>query len=170
MGTLRKSIPLQSRKVVKKAIGGVVGILALSFFCATPFVIFYFSAAQELPESVSYIAGRLAVVVMIVLVLMLLTEPVYEYYYWARYFYDMDEHNIVVRKGVFAQKEITIPFSRITDVYVDQDLLDVLFGLYDVHVSTPTEESGKFAHIDGIDKAGSQHLRQMILDRINEGS
>ena len=64
-------------------------------------------------------------------------------------------------------QEITLPFSRITDVYVDQDMFDVFFGLYDVHISTPTQESGLFAHIDGVNKAGSQELRQMILDRIN---
>jgi membrane protein YdbS with pleckstrin-like domain len=87
-----------------------------------------------------------------------------------RYFYDMDASNIVIRKGVFAQKEITLPFSRITDVYVDQDVLDAVFGLYDVHISTPTQQSGAFAHIDGVDKAGSQLLRTMILDGMNEGT
>ena len=50
---------------------------------------------------------------------------------------------------------------------MDQDLFDVLFGLYDVHISTPTEQSGLFAHIDGVDKEGSQELRQFILHRMN---
>jgi hypothetical protein len=43
----------------------------------------------------------------------------------------------------------------------------VVFGLYDVHMSTPTESSGQFAHIDGVDKAGSQQLRALLLERIH---
>ena len=80
----------------------------------------------------------------------------------------MDDNNIIIRIGVFAKKEITLPFEKITDVYVDQDLLDVIFGLYDVHISTPTFQSSQYAHIDGVDKEGSQKLRKMILEKINK--
>lgn len=79
----------------------------------------------------------------------------------------MDDKNLVIRKGIVVKKEITLPFSKITDVYVEQDVGDFLLGLYDVYISTPTAESGKFAHIDGVNKKGSVKLRQMILDSVN---
>jgi membrane protein YdbS with pleckstrin-like domain len=79
----------------------------------------------------------------------------------------MDEKNLVVRKGVIAQREITVPFKRITDVYVEQDLLDVFLGLYDLHISTPTVESSHSTHIDGLNRAGATRLREIILSRID---
>jgi hypothetical protein len=36
-----------------------------------------------------------------------------------------------------------------------------------LHISSPTEQSGRFAHVDGIDKRGAVQLRALILERIN---
>jgi len=148
MATLRETIPLQKVKIVKKSLGGIMVVLGIcgmiSFF------------------------GQVYTLLWFVFVgFLVCLGPVWEYLYFNRYFYDIDEKNILIRKGILAQKEITLPFSRITDVYVDQDLLDFLFKIYDVHISTPTATSGMFAHIDGVNKEGSRQLRQMILDRIN---
>lgn len=123
---------------------------------------------EILPQIFQKFANGLVIAWFFFVALLLCWNPLYQYLYFKRYFYDMNEKNIIIRKGVLAQKEITLPFSRITDVYVDQDILDVLFKLYDVHISTPTEESGLFAHIDGVSREGSKKLREMILDRINE--
>ena len=95
---------------------------------------------------------------------------IYQILYFVTYFYDVDENNFVIRKGVFTKREITLPFSKITDVYVDQDISDVMLGLYDVHISTPTIESGRFAHVDGLNRAGSTKLRKLILDAVNRAS
>lgn len=92
---------------------------------------------------------------------------IYEFLYWWTYYYDVDEFNVVIRKGVVTKKEVNLPFSRITDVYVDQDALDFMLFLYDVHISTPTQESGEFAHIDGLSKADAQKLKKLILERVN---
>ena len=167
MPPLRETIPLQKSKIVKKSMGGMIGVLVLAGFLTIFVVGFFFAEPDDMPEILRLLRSAIMVVFPVLIGLLLCSVPVYEYYYWKRYFYDMDEKNIVIRKGVIAQKEITLPFSRVTDVYVDQDLMDVMFGLYDVHISTPTEESGQFAHIDGVDKEGSRELRRMILERMN---
>lgn len=51
-------------------------------------------------------------------------------------------------------------------VYVDQDLFDVLFGLYDVHISTATVTSGAIAHIDGLEKKDAEEIRKLILSKV----
>jgi membrane protein YdbS with pleckstrin-like domain len=99
--------------------------------------------------------------------LWLASYPCYQYLYWRTYSYDMDHENIYIRKGVAAKRQTILPFSRITDVYLDQDLLDVVLGLYDLHISTPTVESGKFAHIDGLSWYGAARLRRLLLSKIN---
>lgn len=166
--SLRERIPLQKRKVVKKSIGGTIGVLFVAGFLSVFFVAFFYAGEADLPPMLLALRPTLLIALFAFFGFLLCWNPVYQYVYWKRYFYDMDEKNIVIRKGAIAQKEITLPFSRITDVYVDQDLFDLMFGLYDVHMSTPTEQSGQFEHIDVVDKGGSVELRRMILERINK--
>jgi len=168
MPALRETIPLQKLKILKKSIGGTVGVLLVCGIISVFICLFLFAEPRDTPKTLLDIRTFLLVIWFSFVALLLISTPVYQYFYFKRYFYDMDGKNIVIRKGVIAQKEITLPFSRITDVYVDQDILDVPFGLYDVHISTPTQESGLFAHIDGVNKHGSVQLRQMLLDNINK--
>ena len=168
MTSLRETVPLQNVKILKKSIGGFWGMFLLCGFISIFVVPLCFFPVEDIYEVLDVVRKVLGIAWLVFVVLLLCWIPVYQYLYFQRYFYDMDEKNIVIRKGVWAQKEITLPFSRITDVYVDQDILDVPFKIYDVHISTPTEKSGMFAHIDGVNKEGSQQLRQMILDRINQ--
>lgn len=168
MPTLRETIPLQKVKIIKKSIAETIGLIFSCGFISIFVCLLTLPEVKDLPD-VLQVARKFLLVAWFLFVLFLLAwNPIYQYFYFKRYFYDMDEKNIIIRKGVFAQKEITLPFSRITDVYVDQDLLDAIFKIFDVHISTPTEQSGSFAHIDGINKEGSEKLRQMILDRINK--
>jgi uncharacterized membrane protein YdbT with pleckstrin-like domain len=102
-----------------------------------------------------------------ILVTWILSSPFYELLYYLNYHYDMDDRNVLIRKGIVAKREITLPFSKITDVYVDQDVADVVLGLYDIHISTPTVESGRFAHIDGLNRKGATEIRKLILDHVH---
>ena len=162
MTTLRDTIPLKKSKIFKKSLGRMLGVtllLTVFYLCYTFFS--FFGAA--LPVSSINVTT-----LTLLLAAILCGIPIYQFLYWRRYHYDMDEKNIVIRKGVIAQKEITLPFSRMTDVYVQQDAFDAVLGLYDVHFSTPTQEPGQFAHIDGVSRIGAQQLRQMVLKQVND--
>lgn len=163
--TLRQTIPLQRRKILKKSFSGVMSALGFSFLAGVVlFFVVRFDVDREVIQD-----PALAWVGFGLLVLMLLfSRMVYQWLYFLTYFYDMDENNFIVRKGVITRKEVTLPFSKITDVYVDQDILDVIFGLYDLNISTPTVESGEFAHIDGLNKKGSTKLKELIIERMNQ--
>ena len=94
---------------------------------------------------------------------------VYVRFYIKSYFYDANDSFITIKKGVFTPKEIHLQFSKIQDVYVDQDLIDRVLGIYDVHISSATFSSGLEAHIDGVDKATADKLRDFILHKITAG-
>ncbi len=164
---LRRTLPLRRRKIIKKSLWGVLGVLAgwgiLSYFL----YLWLGQDPAELPERVAANRPALIFYWFLILGVLLLWKTAYQILYFVTYFYDMDDKNVIIRKGVLAKREITLPFSKITDVYVDQDLLDVFFALYDVHISTPTEQSGKFAHIDGVNKRSAMKLRGLILERIH---
>ena len=92
----------------------------------------------------------------------------YQSWYFATYFYDLTDDHVVIRKGPITPREITVPYERIQDVYVDQDIWDRIFGLYDVHISSATASSGFAAHIDGVEKSGADGLRALILSKVKE--
>ena len=163
-------VPLCFRKVIKKDFWGILIIIIMGLI-ASPFVLNYVemnSAQTGSSERGDLIwAGWVAI-----LLLMLIWRCGYQLIYYWRYFYDMDGKEIRIRKGVIAQQEVTLPFAKVTDVYVDQDMLDVLLGLYDVHISTPTAQSGSMAHIDGVSSRGATVLREVFIthmNRANEG-
>jgi putative membrane protein len=103
-----------------------------------------------------------------VLLLAILLIYLYQRWYFAVYFYDLTPDFIQIRKGPITPREITIPYERIQDVYVDQDLLDRIFGLYDVHLSTATISSGMEAHIDGLEKQAAEGLRTVLLETVKQ--
>jgi len=111
MPTLRDTVPLQKVKITKKSIEGIIKLIFICGFLSIFVCVFTLAEAKGLPD-VLQVARKCLLVAWFLLVLFLLMwNPIYQYFYFKRYFYDMDEKNIIIRKGVFAQKEITLPFS-----------------------------------------------------------
>lgn len=102
----------------------------------------------------------------ILFVLFPLIEWVYQREYYKKYFYDIREDFLIIKKGVITPTETILPYDKLQDVYVDQDIFDRFFSLYDVHVSTATVMSGIQAHIDGVNKENGQLFRKIILENI----
>ena len=89
-------------------------------------------------------------------------------WYYQVYYYELTDDFITIRKRVFTPTEITIPYERIQDVNVDQDILDRAYGLYDVHLTSATVSSAMEAHIDGVEKEAAGGLRDKILNKLQE--
>jgi uncharacterized membrane protein YdbT with pleckstrin-like domain len=96
---------------------------------------------------------------------------IFNYYYQKQYiktyYYNLTDKLLIIYKGILMPREITVPIGRIQDVYVDQDVFDRLFDLYDVHISTATDESTSRAHIDGVSKGVAEELRKLILGKLH---
>lgn len=171
MPTLREVVPIRRRKILKKTFARIIGMGVISLIVSVLYVCVVNPALiGQVPELRIFDDYQVAAVIAIWLVFtFILSLPAlfWEWLYFRNYFYDIDDKNVIIRKGVITTKEATLPFNKITDVYVDQDIHDVIFGIYDVHISTPTVDSGLFAHIDGVNKEGSVEIRRLILDRIN---
>jgi len=149
--------PLQSTKVLKKTISSL-------FIWGIVFLVILIPAHLFLWETLPtllLVADGLAI-------LILLIQPLYQYLYYKDYFYDVRKDFLVIKKGVLTPRETILNYTKLQDVYVDQDLLDRLFGLYDVHVSTATALSGASAHIDGVNHDNAQAIRELILSKIRK--
>lgn len=162
----RTNFPLSPKKIIKKTI--VKGLVL-----PWTFLIFIFMSASLYPFLAKVLGTNTFPIVVISLILLYLTNLVFTYiyegWYFNTYYYELTESFILIRKGVFSNREITIPYDRIQDVYVDQDILDRMFGLYDVHLSSATLSSSWLAHIDGIEQTAADGLKQALLQKLQHG-
>ncbi len=172
MATLREMHPLRLRKIWKKSFTRMVSMAALAAVLSAVGYFILRALVNKDPFAGEMVASPALYQVLggwvLLMAILVFYAPFYEYLYFIYYFYDMDERNVIIRKGIFTKREVTLPFKKITDVYMDQDVPDFILGLYDVHISTPTVESGLFAHIDGVDKKGAVAIRKLILDAIQK--
>ena len=155
--------PLSPKKVIKKtvslSVGLITGYLISVGILYITFLYMKYSSMWEL---------------LIVLVLpSVFPIPFiykYEQLYYKTYYYDLLPDMLIIRKGVWMPREIRIPYSKIQNVYVDRNLFDVIYGLYDVHLATADTSSQFYAHIDGVNEKNAATLRELILKKTKEAS
>ncbi len=158
--------PLSKKKPLKKTIAAISNLLGIMFLISIFFIV------QSMSRQSNGAAFGVIPTVFTGLVIFTLVTAIiiyfYQRWYYKTYFYNVTDEYIIIRKGSLAPHEITVPHKQIQDIYVDQDLLDRLFGLYDVHISSATAASGAAAHIDGVDKETAEKLREIILTHVRE--
>ncbi len=159
MSKTREQFPLSYKKIWKKTITGIFGWIPFSVFLVVLGI--YFARWGE-----SDAARWLVTSGIFFGLLSCLLTYFFQRWYFATYFYNFTPDFIIIRKGPITPHEITIPYERIQDVYVDQDFYDRLFGMYDVHVSSATVSSDMEAHIDGLEKNAAEGLRAQLLEAV----
>ena len=165
MSKTREEFPLSVKKVLKKTLTGTIAWIII-FLILFGFGLVAVLSAQN--ETVNGVVGIIAAIILVLLLLIVILTYLYQNWYYNVYFYDLTSDYVIIKKGPITPKEITIPYERVQDVYVDQDLLDRMLGIYDVHVSSATISSGMAAHIDGVEKSASDGLRAILLQTVNE--
>lgn len=164
--SLQDQYPLSSRKFWKKIIEKTP--LWLALFAGLG-VFFVLGVGMFMYGNVDGALERwktLAFASMLTWVVSIAMYAVYVKIYIRQYYYDANESFVTIKKGVFAPTEIHVQYQKIQDVYVDQDILDRIMGLYDVHIASATISSGIEAHIDGVNFASSEGLKHLLLDKI----
>lgn len=163
--------PLSPKKFWKKIISRSISIFIFSaiigFLIAGAIVGFTFVKTDSVSISGIILTGFLAFIFVFLVILAL--YAIYVRAYIKRYYYDCANQLITIKKGVFAPTEIHVMYQKIQDVYVDQDILDRIMGLYDVHIASATATSGIEAHIDGVEQAYAEEIKNFILNKIQGG-
>lgn len=168
----REKFPLSPKKIIKKTIASttaaVIGLLVILIIIVVVLGSAGLGTTGSTSQGAFAFLGIAVVVILVLIFAMVLLTYLYQRWYFAAYFYELDNDYIVIKKGPITPREITIPYERIQDVYVDQDLLDRMFGLFDVHLSSATVSSGMEAHIDGVEKEAADGLRAVLLQTVQE--
>lgn len=162
MSKTREQFPLSQKKPLKKTLPSIISSVIFFLIClaAGLILIHFLNSHAVLIYLIIFAIGSL-------LFLSCFLSFLYQTWYFQVYYYDLTDDFIIIRKRVFTPREITIPYERVQDVYMDQDLLDRIMGLYDVHLSSATISSGMEAHIDGVERSAAEGLRNLILEKVS---
>ncbi|MDO8554560.1 MAG: PH domain-containing protein [Candidatus Micrarchaeota archaeon] len=142
---LRTTYPLENVKPIKKTIGSMIVLTVLTM--------------------VAFILAKTFAIIIIGALLILLIF-VYEWFYFKNYSYKTNDKVLIVKKGVLGRSEIFIPYNRVQTIFLDMDVLDRVFGLYDLHLSTIGIRAG--SHIDGLNSANSEGLKKELLAAVEK--
>ena len=151
--------PLERRKIAKKI---TVAMIFWTVLLIIGFIISIFLKV-DIP-----LIKFILMAILIIYVLILLIQIWYQTEYYKKYFYNIAPDFLVIKKGVIMPHETMLPYEKLQDVYMDQDIFDRMFNLWDVHVSTATAMSGYEAHIDGVRRENAEKLRELILNKIRK--
>jgi membrane protein YdbS with pleckstrin-like domain len=153
--SLREKFPLEKRKILKKSISltfwafVAIGIITSIIYSIEPFW------------------GNLLLNFLIIFPFVFFpVKLIHEIFYFKNYHYSENNEVLVLRKGVITITEVTIPYNKVQNIFVNQDLFDRIFKLYDVHLSTIGTVSQMELHIDGVSKETAEKLRDWLLNRI----
>jgi putative membrane protein len=171
----QEKFPLSPKKLKKKMLGTSVGGFVLSVVLGLiPAFINMLMAINNDQNIAPGLVGTHFILSLLLwtVVFFVIYMMIYRLYWKAyinRYFYDCNDGFVTIKKGVFTPTEIHVQYQKIQDVYVDQDLIDRIMGLYDVHIASATVSSGIEAHIDGVDQATAEGLKNFLLGSIRGG-
>lgn len=164
--------PLSRKKFLKKSFVTILTfIIILSCIIVLP-ALFRFAFHSNFSDVVSSSANSVAsvgmIIAAIIAALVVVLEVSYQYWYFKSYYYNLGEDVIVIRKNPITPSEVSLPYDKLHDVYLDQDFLDRILKIYDLHISSATAMSGAAAHIDGLDLDNATKLKELILSRMTE--
>jgi uncharacterized membrane protein YdbT with pleckstrin-like domain len=156
---LSKRIPLEPHKPIKKTMEKAITFFILLSIAIT--LQFLFIPKLGLLNILGPVLAFACVVI---------GKYLFELLYYKNYYYNKSEDIIYIRKGVVVVTEIAIPFNRVENIFIDQDIFDRILGLYDLHISTVTPVSDMEAHIDGLSKENAEKLKMVLLEKIKKAS
>jgi membrane protein YdbS with pleckstrin-like domain len=167
MNSFQAQYPLSPKKFWKKEISTMIpyGILFVVLLCGISIALIAARGSEIFP-----LLGIISACAIILWGILMFLYAWYFKAYIRTYYYDGAENFITIRKKFFTPQEIHVLYQKIQDVYVDQDLLDRIMGLYDVHIASATVSSSIEAHIDGVDAATAEGLKNFFLDKVQHGS
>ena len=170
MSATRQQFPICKRKIFKKMLRTLIfWFFLLGCLLGVPYATFvYLESVTKHPIDLTGVYPIVTLSVIVFAALLVALSFIYQCIYFVSYYYEIGADNVVIRKGVFTSSEITIPVERIQDVSVDQDFLDRIFGLYDVHLSSAGLLSGMRAHIDGVNQKSMEGLRALLMSKVKE--
>ena len=81
-----------------------------------------------------------------------------------RFYFHIEDDELIVQKGILVKKKTSIPFDRIQTVNIEQNLIHQMFNVVKVEIDTAGSNKNEF-EFDAISGALADELRSLVLAR-----
>lgn len=162
---LRDEFPLAYRSIIRRSFPWLVIYVSIAVF--TLLGLSEVPKDPLLPE-VGQFVDILGQSLLILGALICFFKLVYEIVFHHMYYYAIEEGHLVISAGIFLKQRGAFPLNVITDVYLDRNPLDFMFGLYDLYTSNPAGASHEFGDIQGLSKAKAVALQDYLVTLTKE--
>lgn len=81
-----------------------------------------------------------------------------------RYYFYLEEDELVIRSGVFGKKLVNIPFERIQTIDFEQNIVHQVFSVVSLKIDTAGSAKSEFK-FDALDRRMAEDLRTLILQK-----
>ena len=152
----RQNLPLSPKKVFKKSLAPIFLMLLCSVVVFV-FPLVFLSASLLLVFLITFIFDLIAIGLVVL----------YQYLYYKFYYYNFEDNKAEIKKGVVAVSTGHVQYNRIQNIYMDQDIMDRILGLYDVHYETAGESSGFYSHVDGLIEEDAEKLVAFLNEKVS---
>lgn len=152
---LNKKYPI-SRMVLVKRILPYLCILSIIFLLPIINIFLQFSPGNNQPLNYKLYEFYWVFIVG------LLLKVIYEELFRLTYGYGIDSDQLVISKGIILKNKGCFPVGSINDIYLKRSMLDLILGLYHVHICTPSFDSREFAHIEGLSAKTAVRLQRHL--------
>ncbi|RIL08953.1 MAG: hypothetical protein DCC75_07665 [Proteobacteria bacterium] len=155
---LHDRFPISKWIIVRKTLPSYLITISIGVFAC-----FFFGSEglnwlnfEELPVGLIILSALLASIFWSA------AHTVYLALYRNRLHYGIRDGNFLVTKGLILQEKGAFPLCKIIDIYVNENLLDLIFNLRNLHVTTLSRESASFTRIDGMRAGDAAALKETI--------
>ena len=101
---------------------------------------------------------------MIIIVVAALIGMVYSIINYFRYYFYLDQEELIIESGVFKRSKLNVPFDRIQTINFEQNIIHRIFNVVRLKVDTAGSAKAEFQfHAIGIEKANQ--LRNVLLSK-----
>lgn len=158
---LRRAYPIAFRSIIRRSIHWLLGFLILIILLTA--IDWIRPTTGTMAESVFFMLGTTLFFIGLTL---LAAKLVYELLYYHVYYYGTELEHLVISRGLFFKTRASFPLARMADVYVNRTPIDLLFGLYNLRITTPSPVAEHGA-IDGLGRKRAIDLQNYLLALVN---
>ena len=158
---LKKIFPVSYVRYVLQQSAGPIALVILA---ATPSLRLLGPRAVFFPSSIHEL---IVSSVLALLVIAMVWKMLYEMAHLMALEYENDGFRLVIRRGILYKKEASLPLLPVSEIYLERDFLDLLFGTYDLNVATPVGGSRALGAIHGLNKKNARGLEHFLAKQLN---